>query len=117
MLDLDGAPIPSSVHFRGSFLPTKAAKDIVSDGGRGAFPTLVREFSHKGLPMSRPASKEACKRAAFDRNRFPETNYEKEALLWKGEEWRVLEPEERACLLYTSPSPRDQRGTRMPSSA
>ena len=23
----------------------------------------------------------------------------------------------RACLLYTSPSPRDQRGTRMPSSA
>ena len=26
-----------------------------------------------------------------------------------------LEP--RACLLYTSPSPRDQRGSRMPSSA
>ena len=25
--------------------------------------------------------------------------------------------EERACLLYTSPSPRDQRGSRMPSSA
>ena len=23
----------------------------------------------------------------------------------------------RACLLYTSPSPRDQRGSRMPSSA
>ena len=25
--------------------------------------------------------------------------------------------DERACLLYTSPSPRDQRGSRMPSSA
>ena len=25
--------------------------------------------------------------------------------------------EARACLLYTSPSPRDQRGSRMPSSA
>ena len=25
--------------------------------------------------------------------------------------------QERACLLYTSPSPRDQRGSRMPSSA
>ena len=25
--------------------------------------------------------------------------------------------EERVCLLYTSPSPRDQRGSRMPSSA
>ena len=24
---------------------------------------------------------------------------------------------ERSCLLYTSPSPRDQRGSRMPSSA
>ena len=27
------------------------------------------------------------------------------------------EPEHRVCLLYTSPSPRDQRGSRMPSSA
>ena len=27
------------------------------------------------------------------------------------------EPEVKACLLYTSPSPRDQRGSRMPSSA
>ena len=26
-------------------------------------------------------------------------------------------PSARACLLYTSPSPRDQRGSRMPSSA
>ena len=26
-------------------------------------------------------------------------------------------PEAYACLLYTSPSPRDQRGSRMPSSA
>ena len=26
-------------------------------------------------------------------------------------------PLPRACLLYTSPSPRDQRGSRMPSSA
>ena len=30
----------------------------------------------------------------------------------------TLTPEyPRACLLYTSPSPRDQRGSRMPSSA
>ena len=28
-----------------------------------------------------------------------------------------LEQRERTCLLYTSPSPRDQRGSRMPSSA
>ena len=27
------------------------------------------------------------------------------------------EPQSNGCLLYTSPSPRDQRGSRMPSSA
>ena len=30
---------------------------------------------------------------------------------------RLLEPYGYYCLLYTSPSPRDQRGSRMPSSA
>ena len=30
---------------------------------------------------------------------------------------RLLFIEPRICLLYTSPSPRDQRGARMPSSA
>ena len=29
----------------------------------------------------------------------------------------LLERKELTCLLYTSPSPRDQRGSRMPSSA
>ena len=34
------------------------------------------------------------------------------------EQGRVLERDGQwACLLYTSPSPRDQRGSRMPSSA
>jgi len=28
-----------------------------------------------------------------------------------------IDPDKEACLLYTSPSPRDQRGSRMPSSA
>ena len=31
-------------------------------------------------------------------------------------DWMEQE-QERGCLLYTSPSPRDQRGSRMPSSA
>ena len=29
----------------------------------------------------------------------------------------IAQAEQEACLLYTSPSPRDQRGSRMPSSA
>ena len=34
-------------------------------------------------------------------------------------EWKfgLIEQETKICLLYTSPSPRDQRGSRMPSSA
>ena len=31
--------------------------------------------------------------------------------------WGSFEDHQQACLLYTSPSPRDQRGSRMPSSA
>ena len=30
---------------------------------------------------------------------------------------KLYKDEKEACLLYTSPSPRDQRGSRMPSSA
>ena len=33
------------------------------------------------------------------------------------EELRALKADLQVCLLYTSPSPRDQRGSRMPSSA
>jgi len=31
--------------------------------------------------------------------------------------WSISQVEAETCLLYTSPSPRDQRGSRMPSSA
>ena len=31
--------------------------------------------------------------------------------------WKSFMDEFKICLLYTSPSPRDQRGSRMPSSA
>ena len=34
-----------------------------------------------------------------------------------GELDNLLSPKDYSCLLYTSPSPRDQRGSRMPSSA
>ena len=36
-------------------------------------------------------------------------------VLWVG--WHILTAKAESCLLYTSPSPRDQRGSRMPSSA
>ena len=45
---------------------------------------------------------------------------EAEVIIPKGSEWRYLDTgiaQDKTCLLYTSPSPRDQRGSRMPSSA
>ena len=42
---------------------------------------------------------------------------------WKAVKFRSIDPfgkdymQDNGCLLYTSPSPRDQRGSRMPSSA
>ena len=54
-----------------------------------------------------------------DRNMFYQlqdydllTTESEETTLWDGREWRI-----HYCLLYTSPSPRDKRQSRMPSSA
>ena len=40
-------------------------------------------------------------------------------VLWRSSDGRIVAALDRCthCLLYTSPSPRDQRGSRMPSSA
>ena len=46
--------------------------------------------------------------------------YRVEKQVWKKERLQVIKlllETEKSCLLYTSPSPRDQRGSRMPSSA
>ena len=42
---------------------------------------------------------------------------ERRALIDSGVERRLIKIRGNSCLLYTSPSPRDQRGSRMPSSA
>ena len=39
------------------------------------------------------------------------------ALRYHGHQFQNYNPDLGDCLLYTSPSPRDQRGSRMPSSA
>ena len=60
------------------------------------------------------------------RNQLQHPNYEKPELLatgpnevWSWDITKLKGPEKWTyyCLLYTSPSPRDQRGSRMPSSA
>ena len=54
------------------------------------------------------------------RTQFPRLNIDKARLqaIEAAEQTERLDiPEIKTCLLYTSPSPRDQRGSRMPSSA
>ena len=61
---------------------------------------------------TRKAEAEACKLEADKEARKAEAEREREA------EARKAEAETRkACLLYTSPSPRDRQKSRMPSSA
>ena len=54
----------------------------------------------------------------FDVNSAAEKCKDKIGDKWEGfaNFWRTTQLE-YTCLLYTSPSPRDQRGSRMPSSA
>ena len=53
-------------------------------------------------------------RSAFDENYFADLDAgEAESLAWLFSQ----QQDYLICLLYTSPSPRDQRGSRMPSSA
>ena len=54
--------------------------------------------------------------APFGSNTVSDTNTARGALLAFGRDQTAVD-DVRVCLLYTSPSPRDQRGSRMPSSA
>ena len=43
--------------------------------------------------------------------------HENSDLIFLGKNFQDIDKANKDCLLYTSPSPRDQRGSRMPSSA
>ena len=53
----------------------------------------------------------------LDRIDFTEELEESEALVCCTPTWNTGSESKRSCLLYTSPSPRDISGSRMPSSA
>ena len=60
-----------------------------------------------------------CARYDFFKEIVDQTTPDVALIAIDSDEERALEliAEVKACLLYTSPSPRDQRGSRMPSSA
>ena len=82
----------------------KAFKGKIKGNAKGGFTLNFGSFGLKALEPERVTARqiEATRRAI--------TRYMKR----QGKVWIRVFPD---CLLYTSPSPRDQRGSRMPSSA
>ena len=91
--------------------------------------TLVVGGGQAGLAMSEHLSNNGVEHIVLERDRIAErwrTN-RWDSLVANGPAWHDRFPTKEfgdidgagfpTCLLYTSPSPRDQRGARMPSSA
>ena len=82
---------------------------------------LVVANSHTGKVVKRLdtfGSGTSSMTFASDASVFATTPFGKSMIqLWRGESMEPIADLPTNCLLYTSPSPRDQRGSRMPSSA
>ena len=125
------SPMPSQV------LPGSAAALLLSppiasplsadDGPRLYVPTdeIVNEIaSMRGPPASRPppiapvaATDDGTSRLSPDDGGLDDATADEPPSLAAGGEAAAVEALAEACLLYTSPSPRDKRQSRMPSSA
>ena len=101
---------------------TPALVECVKMGTTVATNALLERKGEPTLLITTKGFKDALRIAYQNRPRLfdrhivlPELLYERviEAQERMGAQGEVIEP----CLLYTSPSPRDQRGSRMPSSA
>ena len=118
--------IPKVVYVS-SLLPTP--KELVKDINRLLFKFLwkgtdkvtrvstINDFEHRGLKMIDIDSMIVSLRLAWLKRIFSENAGTRKSYLY-----HLLEHFGgllfiNCCLLYTSPSPRDQRGSRMPSSA
>ena len=75
---------------------------------RGDYQKAI-EYDEEPLKIARKIGDQAGEGAAYGRldNAYDSL----------GEYQTAIESHNKHCLLYTSPSPRDQRGSRMPSSA
>lgn len=91
-------PIPTKVHFNSSFQPMFDAAEVVKAGGEGAMHPFTREFFHPADRVSW-ASPEAAARFYDDQRRFPPSAYEAGSLLWRADEWRQPDPEERSQMM------------------
>ena len=83
------------------------------------FKALITEFPLTDVPKERTVTEEKIRKYTYTKDEVDEliSDAVKEAV----DEARKIDEESMAkhnrCLLYTSPSPRDLRASRMPSSA
>ena len=106
-------PIPSKVSFLQGFQPLFDPSQVVMQRGKGSIHPFTREFFHPEDRVSE-VSPAAAQRFYEDHRRFPPASYEEQSLLWKGTEWRQLEPEERTQMMgwpihFTAPRHSDSQ--------
>ena len=91
-------PIPTQVWWDDQFRPLLDPQQVLRNQGAGAMHPFTREFYH---PADRVAQATPAAAARFheDHRRFPPAAYEENSLLWSGDQWRQLSPDERSQLL------------------
>eukprot|EP00435_Cladocopium_sp_Y103_P006376 s317_g2.t1 len=91
-------PIPATIFWEDGYKPLLDPARVVQDHGKGAMHTFTREFYHPD-DRARQVTPEAADRFYADHRRFPPGSYEERSLVWKGDDWRQLEPGERAQVM------------------
>ena len=91
-------PLPPKVHFQQGFQPLLSPTEVVAKKGQGAMHTFTREFYHPSDRV-RDVPPEITKTFFEDNRRFPPGSYSDSSLVWKGNSWRTLTPEERGQIM------------------
>ena len=92
------SPIPTRMVSDDGFALAFDPKVVCRSGGKGAMGTFTREFKHPTDHVSR-CSAQAVQRFNEDGRRFPPFAYESGSLMWRGRDWRVPSPSERAQMM------------------
>ena len=100
----------------------KSINNLIVESGSGMFDALLKEQLIDELVLYQAPKLLGEERKTF--SKFNQTDeklstigFEINAITDLGQDKKIILTPNYTCLLYTSPSPRDQRGSRMPSSA
>ena len=115
--------LPSGITFRGDdTLWVKKSKNFVSNGEKKIKRLLKNWYFENADKYLKEITKELSQKYSLEFKSVKVRNYRSRwgscsstgSIFYN---WKIIMTPKKICLLYTSPSPRDQRGSRMPSSA